>query len=161
MLPRPGARRHAANDRRFARARRKRAPLVALAGAIAREPVELAIPVHRRDPARLTVAGAAEIGAFVMVLLTGSVLALVVLVVALVAFVGLTLADRRAVVALGTDRRGALLDGGRTGRPTRILGPAEVREIPSEPTGLSTPLTVNGERWWVDRSAYPSLRRPQ
>ena len=54
--------------------------------AVAGHPVELAIPLHGHDPAIQTVFGLAEILAFVAAVLTGSVVAVAALVVALAGF---------------------------------------------------------------------------
>jgi hypothetical protein len=154
----PGAEGRKARTDRYARHRTRHQPLVASAAAIAREPVTRAIPVHRHNPAIQTGLGLVEIGAFAALVVTGSVVALVVLVVALVGFLVAYLTDVRAVVALGPDGRGALLAAGRSGRPTAVIAPAVLEETPpAAPTGLSAPLRLNGTTWWIDRSSYGAL----
>jgi hypothetical protein len=157
MLPGAEDRRQARADR-YERHRRRRQPLVAQAAAITREPVTRAIPVHRHNPAIQTCIGLVEIVAFAALVLTGSVIALVVLGVALAGFLAAYASDSRAVVALSADERGALLTANRAGRPSAVVAPASLDEpLPTAPRGLAAPLHLNGTTWWVDRSSFGAL----
>jgi hypothetical protein len=156
----PADRRQARADR-YARHRERRRPLVARAAAIAREPVTRAIPVHRHNPAVQTCLGLVEIIAFLVLFVTGSVVALVVLVLAAIGFLAAYAVDIRAVVALDDEGRGALLAAGRAGRPSKVIAPAILDEpLPAAPGGLAAPLRLNGTTWWVDRSSFGALVAP-
>jgi len=146
---------------RYRRHRDRRLPLARQAAAVARQPVSRAVPVHRTNPAIQTALGLVEIGAFCVLVLTGSPIALGVLVLALVAFIGAYSSDTRAVIALADNGEGALLAAGRSGRPTGVIGAAVLDEpLPASPTGLAMPVRLNGATWWIDRSSYPALKEP-
>lgn len=147
VQPSRGTRRH----------RRRRAPLAAQAAEVAGRSVTAAVPLHRLDPRLVNGAGLVEIGAFVALLVTASGAALAVLVGASTVFVGLHLADARAVLAVQDDGEATILNAGRSGRPVGVrAGTSRPPALP-EPTGLAAAVSLDGDRWWIDRAAFPLL----
>ena len=139
------------------RHRRRRTPLAALAAEVAGRSVTVAIPLHRLDPRLVNAAGLAEIAAFAGLLIAPSGLALTVLALASTVFLGLHLADHRAVLALQDDGDATILSAGRDGRPVGVrTGSARPPALP-DPAGLAASVRLEEVRWWIDRAAFPLL----
>ncbi len=133
-------------------------PLTAQAADIAGRSITAAVPLHRLDPRVVNGAGLVEIGTFVALLVTASGVALGLLTVASALFVGLHLADERAVLALQEDGEATILTAGRNGRPLAVRTNTPRPPTLPEPSGLAAPVRLDdGVRWWVDRAAYPQL----
>ena len=139
------------------RRRRKRMPLTAQAADVAGRTIAAALPLHRLDPRLVNGAGLVEIGAFVAMLVTASGVAFAVLGVASLLFVGLHLADERAVLAIQEDGEATILSAGRDGRPVAVRTSTPHPPRLPEPAGLAAAVRLDGSRWWVDRAAYPLL----
>ena len=154
----PDPRRRSVEPSRATRRRRlRRTPLAAQAAAVAGRSVTAAVPLHGLDPRLVNGAGLVEIGAFVALVVTGSAVALAVLVVASAAFVVLHLADRRAVLAVQDDGEATVLSAGRNGRPVAVRTSTPHPPDLPEPAGLAASVHVDGTRWWIDRAAFPLL----
>ncbi len=139
------------------RFRRRLSPVTTLAGEVLGTTVDAAVPLHSHHPALVLGTGTAEILLFVVLVLTGSVVVLAGLVVAVTAYVAFHLTDRRAVLAR-TAQGDVLLAAGRNGRPRSVLQPLPTMALPPA-SGVAAPVEAGGRRWWVDRSAYPLLRQ--
>jgi hypothetical protein len=139
------------------RRRRRRTPLAAQAADIAGRTIAAAVPLHRLDPRVVNGAALLEILAFVLVVITASGVAFAALGVASVVFVGLHLADQRAVLAVQEDGEATILAAGRNGRPTAVRASTPHPPALPEPSGLAAALRLDGRRWWIDRGAYPLL----
>ncbi len=142
---------------RRSRFRRRLSPVTALAGDVLGTKVDAAVPLHSHHPALVLGTGMAEILLFVMLVATGSVIALAGLVVAVTAYAAFHLTDRRAVLARAA-QGDVLLTAGRNGRPRSVLQPVPTTPLPPA-TGIAAPVEAGGRTWWVDRSAYPLLRQ--
>ncbi len=150
-------RRPVAPSRGTRRRRRRRTPLAAQAADVSGRSVTAAVPLHRLDPRLVNGAGLVEIVAFAALLVTASGAAFGVLAVASTAFVGLHLADSRAVLALQEDGEATILNAGRNGQPVTVRTSTPHPPALPEPVGLAAPLHLDGARWWIDRAAFPLL----
>jgi hypothetical protein len=139
------------------RRRQRRLPLTAQAADVAGRSITAAVPLHRLDPRLVNGVGLVEIGAFVALVVTASGVALGLVGLASVVFVGLHLADQRAVLAIQDDGEATVLTAGRNGRPVAVRSSSPRPPTLPEPSGLAAPIRLDGVRWWVDRAAYPLL----
>ncbi len=118
----------------------------------------VAVPVQRHAPHHVLVWCGIELGAFALLALTGSVIALIAVGSAGTALLVLAATNRRRVLAV-TRSDVVVLRATLRGRPVALLGPApSAVELP-EPRGVGAALELDDGRWWVDRSTYPRLRR--
>ena len=140
------------------RRRRRRLPLTAQAADVAGRSITAAVPLHRLDPRLVNGAGMVEIAMLVGWIVTASGTAMGLLAGASAVFVGLHVADERAVLAVQDDGEATILAAGRNGRPVAVRTSTPRPPTLPEPVGLAAPLRLDGVRWWVDRAAYPLLR---
>ena len=118
----------------------------------------VAVPVQRHAPHHVLVWCGVELGAFALLALTGSVVALGAVGVAGAVLLALAATNRRRVLAV-TRSEVVVLRATLRGRPVATLGRAPgAVELP-EPRGVGASLQLEDGRWWVDRSTYPRLRR--
>ncbi|HEY2429567.1 MAG TPA: hypothetical protein VGI06_11605 [Acidimicrobiales bacterium] len=104
----------------------------------------------------LTAAGL-ELASFSLVALTGSLVAVAVMVVCMAALLALAATNHKRVLAV-TRSEVVVMAADKRGRPLAATGPATAVTFP-EPRGVGVPIQLEDGRWWIDRTHYARLRR--
>jgi hypothetical protein len=137
---------------------RRRLGLTGGASKLLGTTVASVVPLQRHNPALVLAASLAELAALGALVGTGSLPALLALVVVSILLVVVMFTNTRKVVAL-TGKGNVLLSASLRGWPTGVLGPAPRNLDLPPPAGLGVRVELAGETWWVDRSAFRLLRR--
>jgi len=140
--------------------RRLRTPPIgatARAAEVLGTPVTVAVPLQRHSPLHVLAWCAVELVTFALLVVTGSLTALLAVAVAGTVLFALAITNRRRVLAV-TRMGTVLLSATLRGRATAAIGPApEDLELPAA-RGVGAPVELGDGRWWVDRASYPRLR---
>jgi hypothetical protein len=137
---------------------RRRLGLIGGASKLLGTTVAAAVPLQRHNPALVLAASLAELAALGALIATGSLVAMSALVVVSILLVVVMVTNTRNVLAL-TGKGNVLLSASMRGWPAGVVGPApRDLDLPA-PAGLGVRISIAGESWWIDRSAYRLLRR--
>jgi len=147
-------------DRSWGRRRLRdpRAGATTRAAELLGTPVAVAVPLQRHAPRTVLAWCAAELASFALLVLTGSLAALAAVGVVGAVLLALAATNRRRVLAV-TRMGVVLLSATLRGHAVSPEGPGPEDLALPPPRGVGAPVELADGRWWVDRSAYPRLRR--
>jgi hypothetical protein len=139
------------------RGRRFRLGLSGAAAKLLGTTVDAAIPLQRHPPLVILVVSVAELLALAGLIITGSLIAMLILLAISAVVVILVATNKRQILVI-TRQGNILLSASHTAWPNGVVGPADRTLLP-EPKGVGVPFVVAGQTWWIDRSSYRSLTK--
>jgi hypothetical protein len=130
---------------------------VAGASKLLGTPVSAVVPLQRHHPGLVLAASAAELAAFVGLLVSGSLAMLIALIALSALLVGVGLTNTRAVLAVSA-MGDVVLTASLSGWPTGVSRTTKNKVALPAPAGLGVKVELDGTSWWVDRSWFGLLR---
>ena len=121
-------------------------------------PVGVALPLQRHRPGLVLGACLAELAALASVILTAEPAAFAILALSAGVLVALATTNQRRVLAF-TSTGVLVVVASAKGRPVAVAGSAPSPLDLPRPAGLGGAVELEGRTWWIDRSAFPRLRR--